>query len=37
MIMSIESFCYMFLGDVGLGKNSVLGLLFVSPRPHSLY
>jgi hypothetical protein len=34
--MSIGSFCYTFLGDVGLGRNGVLGLLVVSPRPLSL-
>jgi hypothetical protein len=37
MIVSIGSFCYIFLRDAGLGKNGVLELLFVSPRPHSLY
>jgi hypothetical protein len=37
MIISIGSFCYIFLGDAGLGRNGVLELLFVSPRPHSPY
>jgi hypothetical protein len=36
MIMSIESFCYIFLGDAGLGRNGALELHFVSLRPHSL-
>jgi hypothetical protein len=36
MIMSIGIFCYIFLGDAVLGKNGVLGLVFVSPRLLSL-
>jgi hypothetical protein len=36
MTMSLRSFCYTFLRDVGLGRNGVLGLLVVSPQPLSL-
>jgi hypothetical protein len=33
--MSAEISCYICLGDVGLGRNGVLRLLFVSLRPRS--
>jgi hypothetical protein len=35
MIMLARISCYICLGDVGLGRNGVLGLLSVSLRPRS--
>jgi hypothetical protein len=35
MIMSYGISCYICLGDVGLGRNGVLGLLTVSLWPRS--
>jgi hypothetical protein len=35
MIMPVGIFCYICLGDAGLGRNGVLRLLTVSLRPRS--
>ena len=35
MIVSAGIFCFICLGDAGLGRNDVLGLLIVSLWPFS--